>query len=159
MASASVYSRALARNSSPCHLGHSLIRQDHRHVRFRAEQGESFTRRGCRENAVLVLEQILQRDQNIRLVIDDQDHAIVPRCLAICEVMRVRLGIVMVKLGPPMGLSIDRDCSLVGLHDAIGYRQSKSSSGAHRLGGEKGFENPFPDIRGIPGPLSLILMP
>ena len=55
-------------------------------------------------NAVFFLEEILERDQDIRFVIDDQDHALLVSFRDRRGHEWVCLGIVMVKLVPPMGL-------------------------------------------------------
>ena len=58
------------------HLGHALIRDDDSDVGFLPDDVERLDRRRSRQHPVVVLEQVLERDQDVRLVIDDQDRAI-----------------------------------------------------------------------------------
>ena len=78
------------------HAGHALVGDDDRDVRVGAEDVERLFGLGRGEHPVLVLEQVLQSDQDVRLVIDGQNRAFA-HTGAGC------LGIPMTKLAPPPG--------------------------------------------------------
>ena len=55
------------------------------------------------EHPVIVLEQVLEGDQDVRLVVDDQDRAMRWVHLTRQGHATICLGIVMMKLAPPCG--------------------------------------------------------
>ena len=85
------------------HLGHALVRDDDRDVRLFPEDVERLDRRRGGQHPVIVLEQVLERDQDVRLVVDDQDRAMRWVHLTRQGHATICLGIVMVKLAPPCG--------------------------------------------------------
>ena len=93
------------------HAGHALVGQDHRDVRFALQQPQRIGGRGGGEDVVLVLEQVLQRGDDLRLVIHQQDRAPVGArpCRGAGAMRQVaahgvaRSGTLMVKRAPPSG--------------------------------------------------------
>ena len=57
------------------HFGHALVGDDDRDVRLLRMMSSALIGDEAVSDPVLVLEQILERNQDVRLVVDDQDRA------------------------------------------------------------------------------------